>query len=295
MNEYDFGEFDNTHYLSRSWKMLTAEKGWYKPVLVLAAVFCIPVAGSILGTLAMLGYALEWARLTAWGIDSVPKQRNIKAGAILASGWRGFAVSIVWGLMYMLVLALLGLLLAAVGLVFLTAIIQLVGSLVLGIVVTVAVMRAAVYQRFGAGFGFKQIWEMIRRDTNGLLHVWGVSMLCGFVVGLVGFVISMAIFTSMLPTVFTNIAPLINEYEYYGYLTEYETTQMVAGIMNAFTSVWPAMVVLKFVCGGFSAVTTMITYTACGLWFRQFDVPSWGSPSDPLPSVSAPDGPSPEL
>ena len=39
-----------------SWKMLTRDKGWIKPILVLTLVGWIP----ILGQIAVLGYALEW-------------------------------------------------------------------------------------------------------------------------------------------------------------------------------------------------------------------------------------------
>lgn len=44
-----------------SWRMLTRDKGWVKPLLVLTLVSWIP----ILGQIAVLGYGLEWARLTA--------------------------------------------------------------------------------------------------------------------------------------------------------------------------------------------------------------------------------------
>ena len=52
-----------------SWKMLTRDKGWLKPLCVLALVGWIP----ILGQIVVFGYGFEWARLTAWGIDAAPK------------------------------------------------------------------------------------------------------------------------------------------------------------------------------------------------------------------------------
>ena len=54
-------------YASRSWSLLTRDEGWIKPVLVLAAARLIPIVGGM----GANGYALEWARLTSWGVDSV--------------------------------------------------------------------------------------------------------------------------------------------------------------------------------------------------------------------------------
>lgn len=48
-------------YFSKSWAMLTKEQGWIKPLLVLTVATLVPVAGP----LAVSGYILDWARLTA--------------------------------------------------------------------------------------------------------------------------------------------------------------------------------------------------------------------------------------
>lgn len=78
-------------YFSHSWKLLTRDKGWVKPILVLAIAMFVPVVGP----LAVLGYALEWARLSAWGVDAAPKQRGVKIGGCLVAGWRAFVVILV--------------------------------------------------------------------------------------------------------------------------------------------------------------------------------------------------------
>ena len=83
-------------YFSHSWELLTRDKGWVKPILVLAIAMFVP----ILGPLAVLGYALEWARLSAWGVDAAPKQRGVKIGGCLVAGWRAFVVILVWMLLW---------------------------------------------------------------------------------------------------------------------------------------------------------------------------------------------------
>lgn len=48
----------------------------------------------ILGQIAVLGYGLEWARLTAWGIDAAPKQRGVDYGKVLTTGGIAFLVNL---------------------------------------------------------------------------------------------------------------------------------------------------------------------------------------------------------
>ena len=73
-----------------SWRMLTRDKGWVKRLLVLTLVSWIP----ILGQIAVLGYGLEWARLTAWGVESAPKQRGVDYGKVISTGARAFLITI---------------------------------------------------------------------------------------------------------------------------------------------------------------------------------------------------------
>ena len=68
---------ENEKYFSRSWAMLTRDKGWIKPILVMAVAQLVPIAGYI----GAKGYMLEWARLTAWGVAAAPKQKNVETGA----------------------------------------------------------------------------------------------------------------------------------------------------------------------------------------------------------------------
>ena len=68
---------EDKKYFSRSWALMTKEKGWIKPILLMALACFVPIVGA----LGVLGYACEWARLSAWGVDSSPKQKGVKVGA----------------------------------------------------------------------------------------------------------------------------------------------------------------------------------------------------------------------
>ena len=71
-----------------SWNMLTGERGWYKSIVVLALLSWVP----FLGTIALLGYAYEWARLAAWGVDCAPRRSGIDYGKLLKTGGWAFLI-----------------------------------------------------------------------------------------------------------------------------------------------------------------------------------------------------------
>ena len=83
-------------YFARSWALLTLEKGWWKPVLIMALFGLIPVVG----ILALVGYALETARVTAWGINAGPKQKDLKFGTYIVTGFKAVVIALAFGLAY---------------------------------------------------------------------------------------------------------------------------------------------------------------------------------------------------
>ena len=266
------------NYLSRSWALLTSEKGWYKPVLVLAAVYSIPVAGSILGTLGLIGYSLEWARLTAWGIDAVPKQRAVSIGGCLGSGWRGFWVRTCWSLLFALAMAVVAILLSLIALGPLTSLLS-VFSVLVGAVGLIASLRAAIYEKFGAGFGFSQLWDMFKRDKAGFFLVLGIQLLGAVAAGLVGAIASsivLAVVTPTLPSIVTFLSGSGS--------SNVDLVQLADGILQSFVGTFPLLAVVGFAMRLLSVVFELLSCTAAGLWLRQFNVPGWGSPSDPVPA-----------
>ena len=90
-------------YFSRSWALLTRDKGWFKPVILLALSCLVP----IVGPLGVFGYMLEWARLTAWGVDAAPKQKGVNIGECISSGWRGFVAELGWNIIYFIIAGIL--------------------------------------------------------------------------------------------------------------------------------------------------------------------------------------------
>ncbi len=256
----------NEGYYSRSWKLLSRDKGWYKPLLVMSVALFVPIVGA----LGVFGYELEWARLTAWGVDSSPKQKNVQVGKCIKAGWRGFVSVIGW----VVIFALIGAMLRDVTNEnsFVSILIDVAGIL-FAIVTKICALRAAIYQNFTAGYRADRIVDMLKRDGSGFFRIAGLSVVIQLITGLILFVLALIL---LAPVVFS----IISIIAYSG------TTEAVAyAITRAFTDIAPWAVLLLFATNFLSTFTDMILITAVGLWMRQFDVPAWGASGDPLPQT----------
>jgi hypothetical protein len=276
--------FSPTKYLSRSWALLTRDKGWAKPVLVLAIAKLVPVAGP----LGVRGYEQEWARLTAWGVDSAPKQKDVKVGACIASGWRAFLVALGWSAIYVVLTWALG---AATERSEIASALVGILSFVLGIALElwllVSMLRATIYQRVGAGYKASRVWEMMRRDPNGLLRILGIELLGGLIVGAVAIVFLFVVLLMSAPSIM-RIAYLTNGMYApgygYGMGSAYLETYVLDQVVSMLAGAAPVVLVGWYACSVVNEVMTLLVTTAAGLWFRQFDVPRWGTSDDPLPA-----------
>ena len=234
----------------------------------------MPVAGP----LALSGYALEWARLSAWGVDASPKQRGVRVGECIASGWRAFVVELVWTIAFvvasMVVTGVLQALFGGWG-ASLGNMLTVVCGFPFSLVVIVAGLRAAIYTKIRAGLNPVRVFEMVGRDAGGLFKIIGIPLVTGLIVGavmLVGYVV-------LFVVIMGDVAG------YIGYLM-YDSSsallfQLIGGVLG---KVLPTFVVLWYVGAVVSVSSTLLEINAIGLWMRQFDVPAWGGPSDPLPA-----------
>lgn len=284
------GGFERGRYFSRAWSLLTREKGWWKPVAVCAAADLVPVAGP----LGVLGYRLEWARLVAWGADVSPKRHGVRAGSCISSGWRGFLVLLVWGLVMGVIGGVCGALPLIGGLL---GTLWTICCLYLGMVVSVAALRATIYQKAGAGFSWKNLVELGRRDPSGLLGILGWEMLCYLVIALVGGIVLSVTALGAAP----RIISLASELGYYnsglygfdyGYGSpyggsEYYVAQLAMELFfYVIAAFGPTLIVLGLIALVLRNGISMVVYAALGLWIRQFDVANWGRSEEPLPSTA---------
>lgn len=259
-------------YFKRSWALLTRDKGWIKPILVMTAASLVPVVGFF----GIQGYALEWARLTAWGVDSSPKQKNVDIGGCITSGARAFVVSLGLGLavsmatgmitaLFSLFPDVLGLMLGA-----LASMATSVVTLVAAMFILACQLRCAIYEQIGAGYRIDRVFEMVKRDTSGFARLVLLSFLCGLVVSAVVFVFVMIAVVTVIPVIMLAANSGSSSL----------AANAILGAIGPFIFVFALFVLL---CDFLGNGILLIEVTATALWFRKFDVASWGKSEDPLP------------
>ena len=276
MTDADLEGFRKDAYFSRSWALLTRDRGWIKPVLALAAAALVP----IVGLLIVLGYVVEWARLTAWGVTSSPKQRRVQVGACIASGWRAFVVLLVWSLGNALIAAAL----AAVPLFgAVLAFAWFIFSLFVGLMAMVAVMRATVYQRIRAGLRLSTVWQMAKSDVSGLMRVFGMQIAAAAILWVAEALLSVIAFAAAVPSILYHVDYLARHEEIMSY-TSRQVALALQMIADALAAAVPLLIVMILVAAIGLVLATLLGYTAVALWMRQFNVPAWGREEDPLPT-----------
>ena len=278
-----------------SWRMLTRDKGWVKPLLVLTLVSWIP----ILGQIAVLGYGLEWARLTAWGVDSAPKQRDVDYGKVLVTGGRAFLIVISLGFACGLVLqvlfpgslaiimssaagggALASSLAVASGAT--VSILTLVATAFMGTFLQAAAMRGTLYDSFSAGWRLDRLAQMIGRDFGGFCRVLLVTVIGSFISGVYAFVVAMIAVLIVMGGLLSATAviglsdPYMNGWHY---LAD-QLLRMGAGPLLLFVLL---VIAFAFVGNVIATAMSLVSANAMGQWFCRFDVNRWGVSAAPLP------------
>ena len=273
----------DTKYFSHSWELLTRDKGWIKPILVLAVAMFVP----IVGPLAVLGYAYEWARLSAWNVDAAPKQRGVNIGGCLAAGWRVFVVILVWMLLWGVATSIVTAIIAALRIRLLSSLLSValsVAQLFLSLVVMVAALRAVIYGKISAGLSLSRVFEMVSRDSAGLFKNIAITLVTTLVVGGICVVGGLVLISFVMP----DIVKLVYEVEYLSATSASDPSDLIAIVGSILRTFLPAGVLMFYVSLVFSVAGNLLLTNSIGLWMRQFNVGSWGGPGDPLPAAAAP-------
>ena len=258
------------HYISRSWDMLTRDKGWIKVILLLALASFVPFVGLI----GLVGYGLEWARLTAWGIDSSPKQHGVRIGECLASGWRALVVTFVWMFVWMLAVAIVN---SIADVLLPDALASLIGSLLVLaqlfyiLVVYVAVLRAAIYTKISAGLNPSRVFEMVKRAPGDLFFFVLIPIVGGLIVSAIWIFFMLLGGVSVLPEIIKMARAATGSFD---------DAMFIRHLTAMLRVVMPIAAIAGYLSSVVNAATSLLSYNAVGLWMRQFDVARWGGPSE---------------
>lgn len=271
-----------------SWKMLTRDKGWIKPMLVLTIVGWIPVVGQM----AIFGYALEWARLTAWGVDAAPKQHGVDVGKVMRTGCVAFIISVLmsaaativgaalfgsWATAFALPMGSGLLAMLYTGIMSGVGALGSLGALVIGLAleafIMAAMLRATIYDSFGAAWRVDRICQMVARDPGGFAHVYAVSLIGGLINWAYSALVSL-IGTAVMAFGAVGI----------GFAFDRGVERMVLGTAPGIIMVAVVCAIaLLFVGSVIATVMQLLAVNAMGQWFCRFSVDRWGVSSAPLP------------
>lgn len=286
-----------------SLRMLVSEPGWLRTVALVALIAWVPIVGQV----AVLGCGLEWARLTAWGSRGGLRQRGIDVSRAAGTGVRAFIICLAMALAAGILLAAafgwgrhgvisyLPLRLGSIAFAAASALVDLSPAGLAGILLSLlaatfimaAMMRAALYDDFAAGWRLDRLVQMVARDPVGFLHVW-LAVVAGCVVSVVYILFTVMLggvaLLSGLYLLFSDEgiamgAPLVP-----GAIIE-ELVEGVAGI-GAGPLVLLAIAAIIAIYGHslITVMTQLVSLNAVGQWFARFDVARWGVSSAPLPA-----------
>lgn len=251
-----------TGYLKRSWGAITAEKGWIKPILLLALLQFVPIFGQI----ALYGYYYEWARDAAWGVEKPLPRKLPNMGNTLKIGLYAWGVIMIWTCVFSFALSFISLI------PFLGTLIGFVGFFVLlaiSMMAMVAAMRAVIYNSFEPVVQIKQVWAMSKKDIGGLARIFCIGLLLVPVVLIVCIIIFAIVFFVILGA--GGITAGINEQA---------LIPLLLGLLPLLMIVLFALFFLMLIA---QVIVSGLQIRALGYWTAQFDPSRWKGQNDPLP------------
>ena len=287
-------------YFQTAWNDIKNSPGWFGKLCLLALISFIPIFGQIV----VFGYLYGWARQIAWGAH-VPMPASIFAnedGKFWRRGVFIFVISFVFTLIPTIIMqvglsmqgtdlystlynlngngAVAGVASAAssasVAGGWALYMVGLLLTVVIEVIAWIAYMRTSIYDSLSAGFQFGKLWKMLRKDTSGILKIFGMNLLVGLIIGAIATVV-----ISVITVVFVLVG--------IGGAASSQSGGAAASIMLSFGGIFMVllMVAIYFVVVGSMFVETL-TARAMGYWTMQFDVPNWRGQDDPMPFETMP-------
>lgn len=265
-------------YFQTAWNDIKHSDGWLKKFALLGLLQFIPVFGQIV----LMGYLYGWARDIAWNIHA-PMPAKIfgnEDGKLYSRGFFILVITFVFSLVAGLVSGIVSGgstsnngIIATISSIL--GIASLLFALLCGVLAWVGSMRSAIYGRIGPGFQLKQIWKMVKYDTNGIMRILGMSLLIGVILGIIFSIIFSVVIMAVGAGAMLSVH---GGYGYYG--NEAELMMRLLPSMGIGTLFF---LLLLYVLFATSSWLNALVARALGYWTRQFDVPSWGGQDAPLP------------
>lgn len=249
-------------YMDNAWEDLEADNDWWKAVLALGLMNCVPLIGQI----AMFGYLFDWAKEVAWGMKTPLSRKLNDIGRCFKYGFTALWVILIWVVPVVVAGLLLGLI-PVVGPII--CFIVEVFAILVGALSAVGAFRSIIYERIMPGLQFKRVFRMFRRDAGGLWQVFCIILLD------IPLLVA-AVFIVLLPTI-----PFIDT------ITTVATTRVLGAdlvplVLLGMLTIVVALVV--WVMGALASAFIATLYVrALGYWMERFKPAEWKTPSTPMP------------
>lgn len=248
-------------YMDHAWNDLADDEGWWKAVLALGLMNCVPIIGQIV----MFGYLFDWAKEVAWGMKTPLSRKLTDMGRCAKYGFLALWVIVLWLAPVVVAGALLGFI-PVVGPIV-CFLVELFAIFV-GMLSAVGAFRSIIYERVMPGLQVKRVIKMFTKDPGGLAQ---------------SFCILMLVFPLLVAALFIILLPVIPFMALISGLTPATLlgTDLFALALLGMVIIVIALVV--WIAGALvSAFISTLYIRSLGYWMKQFDPASWGSPSTPM-------------
>ncbi len=285
-------------YFSTAFNDLKNSPKWVGKMFLLALVGLIP----IFGQMVIYGYFYGWARDIAWGVHAPLPKRIFgnEDGKLYSRGFYILVLTIVLALIPGVIIGIANIVgglgvasvvstsrpnsssYAAIGVFgFISIIIMIIGYIAMFIIMFfewVGSMRISIYGQLSAGFQLKKSWAMMRKDSGGILRIFGMYLLMGVVLGVILSIIIM-IFSVIFGIVGGFALVDVLSYSSSRYYSSVNWGLVAAAIVVGIL----LFIIFMYIAYVLSMMVMAVLTRALGYWTRQFDVPAWRGKNDPMP------------
>lgn len=249
-------------YMDRAWSDLVNDEDWWKAILALGLMNCVPIIGQII----MFGYLFDWAKEAAWGMQTPLSRKLSDIGRCIKFGFLALWVIILW----LAPVVVAGILLSFIPVAGpIICFIVEVSAIFVGMLSAVAAFRSIIYERVMPGLQVKRVFRMFLKDPGGLGQTFSIILL---------------VFPLLVAALFVILLPIIPFMSLISGLTPATLlgTDLIPLALVGMVTIVVALVV--WIAGALvSAFISALYIRSLGYWMQDFDPPAWRTPSAPMP------------
>ncbi len=229
-----------------AWDDVRNSKGWLGKSFLLGLISLVPILHFVVP-----GYAMRWGRKAVSGNrESMPKE--IFADSSWATGAKFWVLSLVFALVLLFATVILGFI----------PIIGLLAALALSVFADMFLsacgIRIALSGRLGSGFEFSPVWRSYKK---GLGSLFCASILPGWLIGAITFVIEMIVYLVICMILGLSIASVMSNSGYYSSSRAIDAMlgpSIAVGVILTIALIYIALVG--------ASLAELITWRAMGYW-----------------------------